>query len=30
MLTRSELSGVVVAIVTPFSEDEKLDKDGNY
>ncbi len=26
MLTRSELRGVVVAIVTPFTEDEKLDK----
>lgn len=28
MLTKSELSGVVVAIVTPFGEDEKLDKEG--
>ena len=28
MLTRSELRGVVVAIVTPFTEDEKLDKES--
>lgn len=28
MLTKSELRGVVVAIVTPFTEDEKLDKES--
>ena len=28
MLTKSELSGVIVAIVTPFTEDEKLDKES--
>jgi 4-hydroxy-tetrahydrodipicolinate synthase len=28
MLTRSELKGIVVAIVTPFTEDEKLDKES--